>query len=227
VTIDTATNQAVGSVEVGARPWGIAISADGRTLYTASGNDAAVARFDLAPEPPITAALPVTGKALLIADPAARKRKIVFVSKDPGLDTSAGSGIDPVAQGAELQVFNDAGTNDSACLDLPAAGWTAKGRPARRTFLYKDKRFARGSCRATTVKDAKLLKVVCLAKAQPISFSLDEPAQERVGVRFRSGPTEYCTVFGGRVVKDAQGRKFKARNAPAPAACPTPPVACP
>lgn len=206
-------------------PQAFVVSAAGRTLYTASGNDAAVARFDLAPEPPI--ALPVSGKALLIADPAARKRKIVFVSKDPGLDTGAGSGIDPVAQGAVLQVFNDAGTGDSACFDLPAAGWTAKGKPTRRTFRYKDRRFARGSCRATTVKDAKLLKVVCLAKTQPISFSLDEPAQERVGVRFRSGATEYCTVFGGRVVKDAQGKKFKARNAPAPAACPTPPVACP
>jgi YVTN family beta-propeller protein len=42
--VDTATNQVVGSVEAGARPWGIAISSDGRTLYTANGpsNDVSV-----------------------------------------------------------------------------------------------------------------------------------------------------------------------------------------
>ncbi len=48
VTIDTATNQAVGSVEVGARPWGIAISADGRTLYTANGPSNDVSIVDIA-----------------------------------------------------------------------------------------------------------------------------------------------------------------------------------
>jgi YVTN family beta-propeller protein len=34
----------VGSVEAGARPWGIATSSDGRTLYTANGpsNDVSV-----------------------------------------------------------------------------------------------------------------------------------------------------------------------------------------
>ena len=112
-------------------------------------------------------------------------------------------------------------------MPLPAAGWVAKGKPAKRVFRYRDKAFARGPCRATLVKDAKLLKVVCLASKRPISYSLDEPAQERVAVRFRSGATEYCTVFGGSIAKDAQGKRFKAKNAPAPTACPTPPVACP
>jgi 6-phosphogluconolactonase (cycloisomerase 2 family) len=214
-------------------PQAFVVSADGRMLYTASGNDAAVARFDLAPEPATTTtsttlpAVPIAGTALLIADPAERKRKIVFVSKDRRLDTSAGSGIDPVADGALLQVFNDAGTGDSACFDLPAPGWDAKGKPARRTFRYKDKSFARGACRATTVKDGKLLKVVCLAKAKPISYSLDEAAQQRVGVRFRSGATEYCALFGGRVEKDVQRKRFEAKKAPAPAACPVAPAACP
>ena len=42
--IDTATEQIVGSVEVGERPWGIAITPDGKTLYTANGpsNDVSI-----------------------------------------------------------------------------------------------------------------------------------------------------------------------------------------
>lgn len=35
--IDTATNKVTASVEVGARPWGVALSPDGKTLFTANG----------------------------------------------------------------------------------------------------------------------------------------------------------------------------------------------
>ena len=43
-TIDPATNKILGSVEVGARPWGIGLSPDGKTLYSANGpsNDISV-----------------------------------------------------------------------------------------------------------------------------------------------------------------------------------------
>ena len=42
--IDTATNDVVGSVKVGTRPWGVEITPDGRRLYTANGpsNDVSV-----------------------------------------------------------------------------------------------------------------------------------------------------------------------------------------
>jgi len=213
-------------------PQAFLVSPVGLQLYTSSGNDAAVARFDREPEPPpttTTTTLPgqaIRGKLLLIVDGTdAKKRKIVFKAKDASIDTSAGSGIDPVTDGAVFQVFNDAGTGDSACFDLPAAGWTRKGKPAKPTFRYRDKKFAMGPCSLTTVQDAKSLVVVCQAKVRPIDYSLDEPAQDRVGVRFRSGGTEYCTVFGGKVLKDKQKTKFRAKNAPA--ACPAAPVACP
>jgi YVTN family beta-propeller protein len=48
VTIDTTTNQPIGSVDVGVRPWGIAISTDGRTLYTANGPSNDVSIVDVA-----------------------------------------------------------------------------------------------------------------------------------------------------------------------------------
>jgi YVTN family beta-propeller protein len=37
VAIDTTTHQPIGSVAVGTRPWGIALSPDGSRLYTANG----------------------------------------------------------------------------------------------------------------------------------------------------------------------------------------------
>jgi len=46
--IDTATDQIVGSVEVGERPWGIAITPDGKTLYTANGPSNDVSIVDVA-----------------------------------------------------------------------------------------------------------------------------------------------------------------------------------
>jgi YVTN family beta-propeller protein len=47
-TIDAATDKAVGSVEVGQRPWGIALSPDGKTLYSANGPSNDVSVVDLA-----------------------------------------------------------------------------------------------------------------------------------------------------------------------------------
>ena len=47
-TIDTATNKVVGSVEVGRRPWGIALSPDGKTLYSANGPSNDISVVDVA-----------------------------------------------------------------------------------------------------------------------------------------------------------------------------------
>lgn len=44
LVIDPATNKVSGSVRVGQRPWGIALTPDGKKLYTANGpsNDVSV-----------------------------------------------------------------------------------------------------------------------------------------------------------------------------------------
>jgi YVTN family beta-propeller protein len=44
--IDTATNEHVGSFEVGDRPWGIAMTPDGKTIFTANGPSNDVSFFD-------------------------------------------------------------------------------------------------------------------------------------------------------------------------------------
>jgi hypothetical protein len=92
--------------------------------------------------------------------------------------------------------------------------------------VYQPARPPRPSVTTALVKDAKLLTVTCLGKVQPIAYSLDEPAQVSVAVRFGSGTTEYCTVFGGTVAKD-KTKKNLARNTAAPATCPVPPATCP
>jgi YVTN family beta-propeller protein len=46
--VDTATNRHIGSIEVGQRPWGIAISGDDRTLFTANGPSNDVSLVDVA-----------------------------------------------------------------------------------------------------------------------------------------------------------------------------------
>ena len=48
VAIDTRTRQPVGSVAVGTRPWGMALSPDGSRLYTANGPSDDVAVVDTA-----------------------------------------------------------------------------------------------------------------------------------------------------------------------------------
>jgi hypothetical protein len=180
---------------------------------------------------------PISGKLLLVkddADPA--KRKIVFVSKDPAINTTVGSGIDPVTNGASLQLYNANGSGESVCLPLPSSAgtWEAKGKSPTPTYAYKDADAAEGPCTVAKVKDGKLLKVVCSAKVQPIDYSLDEPTQGVLAVRFTSGTTTYCATFGGDITADSGTNppnpggkgKFKAKDAPA-APCPTAPAACP
>jgi hypothetical protein len=106
-------------------------------------------------------------------------------------------------------------------------GRSRSARPeslSSRAVHFKDKS---GPCTAATVKGGKTLKVVCQAKHGPIDYTLDEASQGAVGVRFRSGTREYCTVFGGAGTKDVAHKKYAAHDAPAPAMCPVPPKPCP
>lgn len=256
-------------------PAALAISPDGRSLYTASAQDAAVGRFDRLPPPPVTttttiatttttstssstttsssrpsstlpatttttstsstttttiAILPIGAAQLVIVDhPDATKRKIVFTSNDPRIVPKVPTvedGIDPTTDGAVLQVYHAAGTGDHACFPLPASEWVATIKRSRATLRYVDQDATVGPCKMVLVKGGKLT-LTCNAKARPIDYTLDEPTQQKVAVRFRSGGTEYCALFGGTVVKDSAGKKFVAKNAAMPTTCPVPPSTCP
>ncbi len=198
------------------------------------GYNGAQGDFALTVVPPGTDVRPISAKKLLIKDKADHtKRKIVFLSKDLDIDTT-GTGINPSAYGATLQVYDASGGSDSACFALPSAAGTWQGSSTT-SFKYKDGSFAHGPCKVAKVKNRTLLKVVCQAKVQPIDYSLDEATQGAVGVRFTSGTITYCARFGGVVKKDSgtdppiTGGKgqFVAKDAPAPLTCPTAPAPCP
>jgi hypothetical protein len=126
-------------------------------------------------QPPATA---ITGRQLLVKDDDdPSRRKLIMQSKDPAIDSSTGTGIDPVADGASLQLYNANGGNESVCFQLPSTGWQASGTAPLLGYKYKDTAFANGPCKAATIKHGKLLKVQCDAKLQPIAYSLNEPAQ--------------------------------------------------
>jgi YVTN family beta-propeller protein len=46
--LDTATNELAGSIEAGQRPWGIALSPDDKSIYTANGPSNDVSIIDIA-----------------------------------------------------------------------------------------------------------------------------------------------------------------------------------
>jgi hypothetical protein len=115
-----------------------------------------------------------------------------------------------------------------------AGSWQAKGSPPTLKYGYKDSRFTNGPCKVAVIKKGQLLKIVCLAKVQPIDYSLDEPNQAAVGVRFTSGGITYCAYFTA-ALKDSgtdppnPGGKgqFLSKDSGAPVYCLTPPAPCP
>ena len=169
----------------------------------------------------------MVGKKLTIRDPGeGTRRKVSFLTKSSLIDTSPNAGLDPIGSGGSLHLYNTSGGGDATCLLLPAAGWSASGEPPLQKFRYVDKAGALGPCKVARVKPPNTLKVVCKSTVQPIDYSLDEPSQGSVAVRFTAGLATFCTEFGDNVKKDQVGR-FVAVGAGSPVECPQPPDDCP
>ena len=163
----------------------------------------------------------VYGKKLLITDAGSEsQRKIIVKIVNAGLEAAT---MDPPTNGLLLHVYNSAGTSDSACMPLPASGWTAIGSGYR----YLDPTSANGPCRVAFLKKAKLFKAVCTSKRSPITFSLDEPAQASVAVSISGGGITYCADFGGAERGDIPGKKFQGNRSSPPLLCPPAPASCP
>jgi hypothetical protein len=177
---------------------------------------------------PVPGEVPIGGARLVIRDGSPSRRSIAFQTKDVRTGNGINPLISPVIQGASLQVFNTAGSGESICLSLPASGWTAVGTPNDPVFIYRDRDFAHGPCNIARIRRGRFFRASCRASVQPISYSLDEPAQGSVGVSLTIGPATYCANFGGTIPVDSgAARRFKGVNAPPPATCPSPPVSCP
>jgi hypothetical protein len=76
------------------------------------------------------------------------------------------------------------------------------------------------------VTRGRYARLLCTGKVQPLSYSLDEPAQQAIDVRIGSGAIEHCTEFGSRIAKDVVGT-FSARRAVPPLTCGRVALACP
>ena len=112
---------------------------------------------------------------------------------------------------------------------FPDGGWKLIGRDGdNKGYKYGDKSQASSACKVALLKSSKTpgvrpgtLKLVC--KGAGLGYTLDEAAQNDVGVIFELGTTRYCMVFGpstgATVLKDEAG-KFIAKDAGAPVSCP-------
>ena len=166
---------------------------------------------------------PVSGTRLLIKNGASGMRLKATIG---GVEPSNADITRVVTEGAVVRVFNAAGGADALCARLDASGWRVAGSGASRLLTYRDRTSTPGPCDKAMLKRG-VLSLFCRGR----DYSLDEPRQGAVALTFGAGLTDYCTVFGGEVVKDA-GRGtgagvFDARKAPAPAACPAPIGVCP
>jgi hypothetical protein len=196
-----------------------AAAADGTGTFVVVWNGSGVLGKRLSTE------LRASGKIRLRDNPDVTKRKLT-ASFDFG-EAAALSlpDFDPAANGAFLHVFNPATGLDSACIDLPAGGWTTVDAAAS-NFLYRDPTYASGPCKLVVVTRGRYARLLCTGKVQPLSYSLDEPAQQAIDVRIGSGAIEHCTEFGSRIAKDVVGT-FSARRAVPPLTCGRVALACP
>jgi hypothetical protein len=162
----------------------------------------------------------LTGKRLSMTDKEGNpaRRRLVLVSTDSSITAaSPGSGGDPTSGGGVLEVLNPT-TGETDTFALPATSWKGLGTPSgSKGYRYTDRALAAGPCKTAKIKDGKL---DARCQGAQISFSLGEPAQGSLGVRLTLGNgNRYCLSFGGTVVKDEPGA-FRAKDAPAPSACP-------
>jgi hypothetical protein len=171
----------------------------------------------------------LAGTLLLITDDVAnpQRRRLKLKSRDPAV--VAGGyfpGSDavgrPDVQGVDLVLENPT-TAEAATLSLPAGGWKGTGSVSGAVrYRYKDGALALGPCKSAKLETGKGLQAVCAGAG--IAFSLDEPVQGPLRVRFVVGDAgtpgasyAYCLEFVP--VVDEPGR-FRARAGSPPAACP-------
>ena len=93
--------------------------------------------------------------------------------------------------------------------------WTVLGKPeAAKGYKWKSKT---SPVRLLLVKNGKLLKVK--AAGADVGFDLDDdPNPVRIEVRL--GLRRYCLELGGADPTFKEGKKYVAKKAPAPGACP-------
>jgi hypothetical protein len=142
-------------------------------------------------------------------------RRITYRAKAP-----LGNGItlngDPTFAGATFNLQLDA---TSQCFFMPASGWTRNG-PG---WTYKDRSGANGPVKLARIRQtnngATENKVILTGANGQIDIVPPNPGNE-ANANFRiSNGGHYCTSTAGGTIRPNDARTFKAKKAPAPAAC--------
>jgi hypothetical protein len=138
-------------------------------------------------------------------------------SRDATVDLGRGMGSpdDPVMHGGSLRVLSIEGDVFDGSYPLAAAGWRyLRRRGAITGYSFK----GAGPLRRVRVKLGKGLRVT--GRGSGLLHTLGgDPAPVRVVLTL--GEQQYCLSFGG-AVEFTPGRRYMARNAPAPDLCPLP-----
>jgi hypothetical protein len=156
----------------------------------------------------------VTGKKLIVKTDTndSSKNKLVFVSKDTSFDLPNGSN-NPTLGGATLTVI-DLGGGSPLTLPLAASRWKLIGGG------YKYKGQPGDPCKNVTIKDDKLIKIVC--KGASVALTLPAAGSLALGLEVGTTSVRYCATFandGKNELKPNGKGKFKKKDAPAPPAC--------
>ena len=159
----------------------------------------------------------LTGRSLQLRTRPGRpdKSALVLVSKDSSVTLGRGnqSPDDPVASGGTLGLSSAAG-GFAARHDL-AGAWAYLGK-AGQNKGYKWKS-AGSPIQSVIIKRGKLVKVV--GRGAALGFDLDDDPNP-VRLELAIGGRLFCFAYGGDTVAFKGGKRYVARRAGAPGACP-------
>jgi len=179
--------------------------ADYDILLGASAVDAAAP-----PPPPATVRLPLS--LLLLKNPSsAASRRVVYKAMNRR-GTPAVIFGNPTTTGATLALKVDAHTQ---CFFMPASHWSRQGS----SYKYKDP--GGGPVKTARIKqmgNGKLQNKVVIV-GSGITITPPNPGHQGDTNFFIPAGASYCASTTGGTIKPNDARTFKARNAPAPAAC--------
>lgn len=226
----------------------MAITADGSVAYVAAETDDAVtahARDTTTGELTFVDAefqngiQPVFGKRLFIKNAVPddeAKNRGTWATKDDGLVVAIPADLegDPLCRcnedvRATIRFFSDGSAGsaaDTGEIPLPCENWSRIGPGGNpRGYKYRDAELDDGPCKLVIVKKDRM-SAKCFGRGPATDFLYDlEPGSNegRVNVILTLNRFKYCTTFDPfRGLDGTNGKRFRGKNAPAPAACPVP-----
>jgi hypothetical protein len=167
--------------------------------------------------PTTTTTLPelLPGKKLLLKDKEGKpqKRGLNLLLTGGTLSGGNGSEDDPTQNGGSLSVASSAGGFD-ADYNLPASGWKLIGKSGQgKGYKFKGS----SGIKSVVVKPGK---IVAVGKGSSLTHSLASNP-DPVTVTLELGDQHFCARFGGSP-KFTAGKKYLAKDAPAPSNCGSP-----